>query len=124
MKVYLAGSWSDRPNIRKYRDLMEARGIFITSRWLDWTGRLPGESREEELRRSANVDLQDIDMADGVLIFTGVPSSHGGFHTELGYAIGTRKPVAIIGPRPSNFFQLEAVQQFQDVDDFVASITA
>lgn len=112
MKIYLAGAWNAKPEVRDIRLRLERMGHTVTSRWIDWAGPLSGEAREQELRRSASVDLEDIRNSDMVLIFTCKPSTHGGFHTELGYALALGKRVEIIGPRPSNFFHLPEVSDF------------
>lgn len=119
MRIYLAGSWAARKELQEMRDKLIAADIEVTSRWLDWPGPLPGETKADEWRRSALWDLADIDKAEAVLIVTTTPSTHGGFHTELGYAMGSGKPVAVIGPRPSNFFMLHRIVQFESVEHFI-----
>lgn len=114
MRIYIAASWKDRPTMRKLRSLLVADGHTVTSTWLDWPEDNHGLSGWDSHQKSAMDDLSDIESANLVLISTRVPSSRGGFHTELGYALGLGKMVAIIGPRPSNFFYHPAIMEFED----------
>jgi len=96
VKVYLAGSWHDRPRLRQYRaDLLES-GIAVTSSWLDSADDLPADE-------AADRCLADIDASHALVVLTDVPSSSGGYHVELGYAIGSGIPIHAVGPKLNLF---------------------
>src|ERR1022692_562430 len=105
MKVYLAARYSRRDELREYKTRLEAEGIEVTSRWLEEKEPLDsqmGQHSDEFYVMTATIDLDDIDKADLVLFFSEDPLVgwvRGGRHVEFGYALGTDKPIAIIGPK-------------------------
>ena len=109
MKVYLAGSWSDQPRITGYAAALRRRGWTIASTWHQPgkpdTARLP---EPEVARDMAAIDLAGIDATDLVVVFTDVPSTTGGLHVEMGYALGRDKPLILVGPIVNVFGYLPA----------------
>lgn len=106
MKLYLAGSWLRRDEIRKYADELKSIGIEITSRWLYSHGECT--SLEEEYS-DALEDLDDIRKADALILFTSGPAGGyqtGGRHFETGYAWAKGLDLFIVGPRENIFHNL------------------
>jgi nucleoside 2-deoxyribosyltransferase len=118
MRVYLCSRWGRRDELRAYKRQLEASGLCtVTSRWL-LDGTHDADGRTDMARRFADEDLQDIAGSDLLIAFTEAPESpygRGGRHVELGYAIGIRRPVWIVGPRENVFAYLSQVQQFQSL---------
>jgi hypothetical protein len=54
-----------------------------------------------------------------VAIFTDPPSSTGGYHVELGYALGLGKPIHVVGPVHNIFYSLPHITRHESVDDFL-----
>ena len=109
LSVYLASRHEDRPDIIKVRRQLVANGIHVTSRWLLEGGVLKTPIVENEKEGSLHVlknDLEDIDAADVVVVFSpkkAFGNSTGGRHVEFGYALGTNKPLILVGWRENVF---------------------
>ena len=128
MKIYIAGRYSRRDELKRRARMLEAMGIEVTSRWLNEKEPLDGDMGHkpaEWYRETAIADLEDIDRADGILLFSedpkvGVP--RGGRQVEFGYAIGTNKALHVIGPWENIFHYLPAVKHYDDIFDFVVKV--
>jgi hypothetical protein len=121
MKIYLAGSYNRRTAIASCRTDLETIGHQVTSRWLDChDGKAPAVFTSTHLadippsegRLFAEEDLADIDAAELVACFTQHPSTTGGRHVELGYALGTHKKIAIIGSIENIFQTISGVELY------------
>jgi len=110
MKVYLAGSWSARDDLRLASESLTKSGIFVTSRWLHQSGGDidPLDSPGPAISAALN-DLEDIESSDIFLLYTGRESTTGGFHVELGYALARAKPILIAGNAVNIFARLATV---------------
>lgn len=113
MKIYLAGSYNRRTAIQLCRTDLEKIGHEVTSRWLDCHGgKAPPvflsthltDVKPADGKEFAEEDLADIDAAKLVVMFTQEPSTTGGRHVELGYALAKEKRIAIVGS-VENIFQ-------------------
>ena len=94
--AYIAGSFSDRPRLRGIRDELAEMGIDVIARWLD-------APEDGDLAEWAAVCLNDVDAAHTLILFADVPSTAGGYWTELGYAYGCGTPVIGVGPKTNLF---------------------
>ena len=120
MKLYLAARYTRIDELRSYRKELEARGIEVTSRWLDGNFRTL-DTEGTVPRQVAGWDMQDIVKADALVAFTENPrisDSRGGRHVEFGFAIALNKRLIVIGPRENVFYSLESVDQYDDWADF------
>ena len=108
--AYLAAGYDQKERMRGYRAQLQATGdITVTSRWLDEAEEKPLQDAEiskdpETAMRYGEMDFEDIDKAEIFVMFTDTPSTSGGRHTELGYAIARCKVIVIVGPQ-ENVFQ-------------------
>lgn len=105
MKVYIAASFKNREGAKAWKDGLEAKGMTITSRWIE--NHLEDLDPLTDVQRAQEAvhDLEDIDAAD-VLLFLNtpeIPSTSGGQHLEMGYALAKGKPVYLVGPQTSVF---------------------
>lgn len=130
MRIYLAAKYSRMEELRVYRDELTALGHTVTSRWLDGNHEQVDESdpTNDDLRRWAVEDLEDIDRSSMFLCFTGGDKS-AGRNIELGYALRRDQfihdfKVAICGPRESVFHHLKSVQVFETWPDAIAYFEA
>jgi nucleoside 2-deoxyribosyltransferase len=115
LAVYLAARYSRKLEIKEKSLELESLGINMTSRWLDEEAS-PGSNLKEVgddfCREVAKQDIEDIDRADLVVLFSENPEEafvRGGRHFEAGYAHGTKKPLIVLGPRENVFHYLNSV---------------
>jgi hypothetical protein len=111
MKFYLASRFEKQAFLRQKRDeILIPQGHEVTSRWLDLDKRADREHPNWDERRHARdcayVDLADIDKADVMILDTLFEKedyrTYGAF-VELGYCLGTGKPVWLIGDTANQF---------------------
>ena len=118
MKIYLAHNFKARWWLQDYILLLQHMGHTITSSWItDDSHTESGSSREI----SAITDLNDIDRADALILFTDqYGEKHGkGKFMEFGYAIAKGKKVYIHGldTTSSVFYHLPYVQVLKLISD-------
>ena len=123
MKIYLAARYSRNAEMRGVRDVLEAFGHEVTSRWIDQHGGNLLESIVAEKLNAdpegcahyALVDLEDLQAADVVISFTSAGGGgKGGRHIEFGLALGLGKHVVIVGPRENVFHTLPNIEWYPD----------
>lgn len=117
MKIYLAGPYVARDQLNEYADELRAIGYTVVSTWLaekheinDGTTGAAPDLEDSVVSTHARTDLNDIDRADVLVLFTlravqvGITAStSGGRHVETGYAIARGIPVLVVG-EPENVF--------------------
>ena len=104
MNIYVAGTFHDpRISSGEIVETLKGLGHTIVSRWHDpnvWQS----ESRQTtyELRRSiAEGNYRDIDAADVVVAIPLKDHHLRGMHAEIGYALGIKTPVYVLGDHMS-----------------------
>jgi nucleoside 2-deoxyribosyltransferase len=124
VKIYLATRYYRHPEMRGYRTALATLGHEVTSHWIDiggdgltaaTLGPDPGTGAPH-----AALDLADVRRADVVMVFTGEPSTTGGMHVELGYALGLDKRVILVGPVENIFHTLPQIERYADWDALMA----
>ena len=130
MKIYLAAMYSLKDTIKKYAKQLEEAGHEVTSGWLrertDSQVDLYDVS-ERFSREHAIADLEDIDEADALVLFTVKPiqkTKRGGRHTEFGYALAKHKKLFVIGPRENIFHSLPEIECFMSFEEFLEELNA
>lgn len=111
MRIYLTARWARRDEMKLHRQELQKLGHEVTSRWLD---EVDGVSPAD----AAAVDLNDIDDAEALIVFTDAPDvgySTGGRHVEMGYAIGIGRHICVIGPRENVFHHLPQMNFVESV---------
>jgi nucleoside 2-deoxyribosyltransferase len=105
IRVYLGGPFRERDRLKLWRISIVAKKMHVTSRWLDNefpTNDAPTEEQKIEL---CTYNLSDIFQSDIVVIYD--PNLRKlddyedtpGRHIELGYAMGARLPIILVGKR-------------------------
>lgn len=120
MKIYLAHNFAARDYLKEsIVPSLEARGHKITSRWIFNDEHLKVDNDYQEL--SAIEDIQDIDDADALILFSQQYSERParGKYVELGYALGRRKKVFVYGPKDCVFYYHPGVQHFYELDELI-----
>jgi nucleoside 2-deoxyribosyltransferase len=117
LKVYLAAQFKQINEMRKYAEELRAEGIEVVSRWLEEKVS-PNISLKEmtpdECKRTAEVDLEDIQNADVFVLFTvdpDEPTKRGGRHFESGVAFALGKPTIFVGPYENIFHYFGSSRQ-------------
>ena len=106
--IYIAAKFEDQDFLRAVRDELSALGIVCTSRWLEERQNF-AYGQGMPVRRIAERDLEDIDAADMLVVFShpiGPDSGTVGRHVETGYAIAKEKPIIFLGHPPHTFYDL------------------
>jgi nucleoside 2-deoxyribosyltransferase len=112
MRVYLAAQYNQKPEIALKKQDLQALGFVVTSTWTDEPENPQVSLKDitdETLRGYAGRDLEEIDNADLLVLFTVDPDQltrRGGRHVEYGYAVGKGIPTCLIGPRENIFHHL------------------
>lgn len=116
-RFYLAAPFAVRAAARVLAEQLEGRGFICTSRWLTADDAL---SEKWALR-----DLADIQRSDLCVVLNPdawTQAGTGGRHVELGYALGLRKPIVLVGPRTNIFHYLADAICAPDVSDILAAL--
>lgn len=143
-KIYLAGRYSRRLELCKYRHDLRSWGFEVTSRWLDGAHQLAddgtpigddgerlveaggGTEWPDDLRRKfAQDDRDDVFSAGRLIAFTEVPrtgGTRGGRHVELGMALAKGMDVHVVGYRENVFCWLPEVTFHYTWDDFISLV--
>ena len=126
MKVYVAGKFEDRFEIRTVMNRLRAVGHEVTH---DWTyedpGDLQGDALASFLTHCAEADMNGVLEAD-ILVLINHKLAFGAA-AEMGMAIAWGKVVYVVGPeiRDNIFFHLkeaDGMRLFSDLDSCLAAI--
>lgn len=120
-RVYVAGRFDRRHELRAIADELQSSGWEVVSRWLYEDAAKPREGwvaggRAAEI---ATMDLQDVRTADVLIALTehaGSPKGDGGRHVELGVALALDLRTVLVGPREHVFHCLTRIEQYEDWD--------
>ena len=119
-KVYLASNFAHRDFLREtVKPYLESRGHEVTSRWIwDDTHLEHGPLSEQ---RSAMHDLQDIDAAGALILYSDQHGPRQGKRKfiELGYAIRAGKICILLGgdQGSSVFYSLPTIRHADNIED-------
>lgn len=121
MKLYLAHNWAAREYLKKeILPTLMAAGHHTTSTWITNT--------QDPARQAFNAeqDLADVREADALVHFSEqFGSTPGrGKYVELGYAVGIRKPVYVVGLGDETiFYFLGDITRASDLDSLIAALS-
>lgn len=119
MKFYLASRFSRKDEIENYAELLRADGHEVTSRWHTPGHQLGPAANATEFQQRGTEDLEDVRRADAIIVHTGDvdpvtgASTRGGYHTEVGIALGLGKPIALAGEKLNVFHYIPGVVQYE-----------
>lgn len=125
MKIYLAGRYSIRDQLKEHRDTLHMLGHEVTSRWLDFEDENPDQFADEHARNTdsshvsaefrkfvAQMDVDDVKAAHVVMLFTNELGRRGGMFVEWGIGIALDKVLVLIGPEINVFQHYPGTLQF------------
>ena len=123
-RIYLAARYSRNAEMRGVRDVLEALGHKVTSRWIEDLGGKYGKGSftPDQLNGDpaycadiARRDLEDVADADTMISFTEAGGGgKGGRHVELGLALGLGLRLVLVGPREHVFHTLPDIEWYPD----------
>jgi nucleoside 2-deoxyribosyltransferase len=119
LKIYLAARYERRLELLPIHRKLDDAGHDITSTWIS------GEHDNTAPAEAARVDLNDIDLADAIILLSenGRDShSRGGRHFECGYAYAQGKQIIILGQREGVFHYLSEVMVFDTVEEIIEAL--
>ena len=110
MKIYVAGKWQDRKNVRKLMDELENGGHTVTYDWTKDEENAVGYPIQNTINDTLGVRNCDVIVGRFIDDY-----KYSGALTEMGMAIGLGKPVLIIGHAIDNciFINHPTVQKFE-----------
>lgn len=136
MKVYLAGAYKRRAEIKEVAEKLRAIGVEVTSKWLE---REDTDPSHQNMRYQAYRDILDILAADIVVRFTDVRDStlrdpacqfvaagliSGARHFEMGLAFYANKRLVVVGGHQNVFDYLDEVTHVADVEELKEKLTS
>ena len=114
MRVYIASMFADKDRVKQRAKDLAVLGIACTSRWAE--EKVPhnvkmSDCKDDYLRETATVDLDDILVSDKVILTVPEPellveatiaaASRGGRHFESGFVYGLIMAQVLDGGRPT-----------------------
>lgn len=111
--VYLAARYSWKDEMVIHAEQLTASGFGVTSRWIF------GDGESLASREAANMDLNNIDQADTLIMFTAPHGEGIGRHIELGYALALKKKVYVVGNAESIFHWVEGVTVVKNLEEVI-----
>lgn len=116
MRVYLASGFRQRFVLRRAAIWFMAQGHEIVSTWI-WIDERPNREDldfDTFARKIAEKNLLELWQADIIIIDSdGIASDNsGGVHTELGFALGARKRIILVGQKGNTFHWLREIEKF------------
>jgi nucleoside 2-deoxyribosyltransferase len=117
IRVYLAGRYARRSELRTVAEELRDHGYEVTSRWLFEDASIPEGVLAPQGRalEVAEMDFEDVRCSDMCIAFTehrDSPQGKGGRHTELGVALALDQDVILIGPREHVFHCISGIKQY------------
>lgn len=119
-RIYLAGPWVRRADVREARNVFQQSGIAVGSRWIDFDAEGQDEHNASTQQREALNDWEDIHAADALVLLNLEKSE--GKAVETGMALVRGIPVIVIGQRSNVFHYLPQVTIVETIGDAIAKL--
>ncbi len=122
MKIYTAATFAEQERIRGHKERLIKLGHQVVASWLEEPPVKPeGMSEEIFERKMAMKDLQEVMLADCIILDVENPSRTAGKHVEFGFAIAKHKLAYVVGTPPAHsIFLTLADRTFADWDALFA----
>lgn len=131
IKVYLAGPWSYKEQMKVIKKVFEDAGFNVVSRWIDLHVEKPDEAQggwaeanEAIMKREAVNDIEDVKDAAVLVLLNIQPRGQEstGKAVETGLAIAWNKPVILVGDKTNVFHYLDSVFQVDGITQAIDTI--
>ena len=136
MKIYVAGKWQEKPQVRVVQAALVAAGHTITHDWTmheegndvclgdDWVEIYHKWYSPKTLEEEARGDLIGVQTCDAIVVCAINPHKYSGTLTEMGIALGCGHRVLIIGDNiDSNIFSwLSEVHVYGSVEEVIDAL--
>jgi len=120
VKIYIAGRFDDRDEIRQVRSVLEAVGHVVLSSWLDEVPRPAEIPQETHLRTVAVTDIAEVLQAEAFILYTKYSvGERGGRENEFGLIM--YKPhvlKVVVGPLRTVFHRM-CDKSFNTFEEFL-----
>jgi nucleoside 2-deoxyribosyltransferase len=109
MKVYLAGPYQNKEQIKTCAAEVREAGIIVTSSWLNEPHKPtvgPQDLTYEQNQKYAIQDIMDVRSAEIFVLFTEPTKTifRAGRHVEFGVAVERGMPIFVVGEEFENIF--------------------
>lgn len=128
MKFYIAAGFSRKNEMAEKAKQLQRRQIGVTSTW-PWEDAAPqatlADLGDNHLIVNGTKDINEIDAADGVILFTQdptIPFVRGGRMHEFGYAQGKGKRLIVCGPKENIFHYLPGVEVYATWEELLQKL--
>jgi nucleoside 2-deoxyribosyltransferase len=115
MTIYLAGPWKHRDEVRAVRDQIQAAGITVHSRWIDFESDGVNENDPARLALEAQNDVADLMFAEALVVLN-YPEPSEGKACETGMALILGIPVISVRAGRNVFLNLPQVRRVDTVE--------
>jgi nucleoside 2-deoxyribosyltransferase len=113
------------PELNEAKGALEARGIEVTSRWLE-SLRPTGDGADPHW--IGKVSREDIERADAYVLLGDERGDSGHRHVEFGIAMGLNKPIFVVAPEAENLWQrlpgVTVVQSWESLPELLLKSVA
>jgi nucleoside 2-deoxyribosyltransferase len=121
MKIYTAASFTEQDRIRQHKEKLFNLGHSVVASWLEEQVKPSGMTDEEFGKKMAAKDLQEIAMADCIILDLEAPSKTSGKMVEWGFALAKHKLAYVVAPAETmtkgHIFCMLADKVFSSWDD-------
>lgn len=119
MKIFLAGSYSAKDELKVIRAALEDQGHEVTSTWLDEPANT--DTSAFSMKLYALNDIFDLERADLVAIMALWPSTTGGWYTELGIALARGIETYVVGNVGTTgvYVALPSIKRLATAEEFI-----
>jgi hypothetical protein len=123
VRLFLAGRFRDRAELRRYANQLELLDHIVLSSWL----LEPDEDGRVDIRRDlqkASRDLGEVLLADALILDSREPTRRGGRCVEAGAAWAMHTPVYVVGT-PRNLYESSLARRtFTDWETLIRTFSA
>lgn len=119
MKIYLAGPWARREDVRDARNYIHrlaGNEVEVISHWIDHEV----TNAVDEQTVEAHNDIDDLEQAEALVVLNLEKSEGKAF--EQGYAYGRHIPVIVVGDQTNVFHHLRDVTVVATVAEAVVKL--
>lgn len=114
LKVYIAGRYSERSRLQKWREKVRNLGLSCDCAWMDETAKGIFSVDDDYLREHSDIDIEEVRACKVFILDTQGPIGGGGRFFEFGMAYQNGAQTVIIGDveKPKILFETKATCRY------------